>query len=78
MYIALGEDLKPILLIVDIMSRKSWAYVLSGSGDRFEKILIHYKKCLSEVDNINGIEGDAEFNNKQIKEFNESKNINQI
>jgi hypothetical protein len=40
--LSFGESFKNILLIVDIQSRRAWAYLLSkGTG---ENILIAYKK----------------------------------
>ena len=43
----IGENVKNILSIVDIQSRKAWAYLLSnGTG---ENILVAYKKFISEV-----------------------------
>jgi hypothetical protein len=53
MYYPVGTSFKNILLIVDIQSRKAWAYVISSTS--CENILNAYKKFESEVDIINAI-----------------------
>jgi len=73
MYYPIGTSFKNILLIVDIQSRKAWAYVISTSSG--ENILNAYKKFESEVDIINAIEGDNQFSFKAFKEYNDEKNI---
>ena len=73
MFYPIGESHKNILLIVDIQSRKSWAYVISTSSG--ENILNAYKKFESEVDIINAIEGDNQFSFKAFQEYNNEKNI---
>ena len=55
MYSPVGNTFKNILLIIDIQSRKAWAYVISSTSG--ENILNAYKKFESEVDIINAIEG---------------------
>jgi len=73
MYYPVGTSFKNILLIVDIQSRKAWAYVIfSTSG---ENILNAYKKIESEVDIINAVEGDNQFSFKAFQEYNNEKNI---
>ena len=64
MFYPIGESLKNILLIVDIQSRKCWAYVISTSSG--ENILNAYKKFVSEVDIIRAIEGIINFHLKHF------------
>jgi hypothetical protein len=72
-YYPIGESFKNILLIVDIQSRKAWAYLLSkGTG---ENILIAYKKFIDEVGQINSVEGDNQFSYKGFVEYNKDNNI---
>ena len=64
-----GDTLIPILLLVDILSRKAWAYVLTKSkqekrADVSVKTLENFK---NEVGNINGLTGDNEFSSAAIK-----------
>ena len=73
MYYPIGESFKNVLLIVDIQSRKAWAYVISSTSG--ENILNAYKKFESEVDIINAIEGDNQFSFKAFQEYNKEKNI---
>ncbi len=73
MYYPVGESFKNVLLIVDIQSRKSWAYVISSTSG--ENILNAYKKFESEVDIINAIEGDNQFSFKAFQDYNKEKNI---
>jgi hypothetical protein len=42
MYYPIGEIFKNVLSIVDVQSRKAWAYVISISSG--ENILVAYKK----------------------------------
>ena len=72
-----GESLLPILLLVDILSRKAWAYVLTKSKKekRAEVNVSTLKKFQEEVGNINGIEGDNEFSSGPIKKFCDDNNI---
>ena len=73
MFYPIGESFKNILLIVDIQSRKCWAYVISTSSG--ENILNAYKKFVSEVDIIRAIEGDNQFSFKAFLEYNNENNI---
>ena len=57
-----SDTLIPILLLVDILSRKAWAYVLTKS--KKEKVV-----------NINGLEGDNEFSSGPVKKFCDDNNI---
>jgi hypothetical protein len=72
-----GEGLIPILLLVDILSRKAWAYVLSKS--KKEKRAAVSVKTLQEFKNevglIHGLTGDNEFSSAAIKQFCEDNNI---
>ena len=71
MYFKRGDTQTPILLFVDILSRKSFAYVLNKSKDatRGENILECIEKLNKEVGWINSIIGDNEFSNKIISEY---------
>ena len=72
-----GETLIPILLLVDILSRKAWAYVLTKS--KKEKRAAVSVKTLEEFKNevglINGLTGDNEFSSAAIRKFCEDNNI---
>ena len=72
-----GDTLTPILLFVDILSRKLWAFVLSKNKDatRGENILECIEKVNKEVGGINSIIGDAEFGNKIITDYCHQHNI---
>ena len=72
-----GETLTPVLLFVDILSRKLWAFVLSQNKNttRGENILECIKKINKEVGGINALIGDAEFGNKIITEYCNDNNI---
>ena len=68
-----GETLQPILLLVDILSRKAFFYMLSKKTQ--ENILDALKLFKSEVGEINGLEGDNEFSKTDIKQFCNDNNI---
>ena len=72
-----GDTLIPVLLFVDILSRKLWAFVLSKSKDntRGENIVECINKINKEVGGINALIGDAEFGNKIITEYCNDNNI---
>jgi hypothetical protein len=72
-YYPIGESFKNILLIVDIQSRKAWAYLLSKSVG--ENTLVAYKKFISEVGQINAVQRDNQFSYKGFVEYNNDKNI---
>jgi hypothetical protein len=55
MFYPIGKTFQNVLLIVDIQSRKAWAYVISTSSG--ENTLASYKKIISEVGQIH-----SEFN----------------
>ncbi len=72
-----SEALIPILLLVDILSRKAFSFVLPKSikekrGDITVKTLEEFK---SQVGYIHGLEGDNEFGNAAVKKFCEDNNI---
>ena len=72
-----SDTLIPILLLVDILSRKAWAYVLTKS--KKEKRAAVSVKTLeifkNDVGTINGLEGDNEFSSAAIKKFCDDNNI---
>ena len=72
-----GETLIPILLLVDILSRKAWAYVLTKSKKkkRAEVSVKTIQEFKNEVGIINGIEGDNEFSSAPIKKFCDDNDI---
>ena len=61
----------PILLLVDILSRKAWAYVLTKSKKekRAEVSVKTIQEFKDEVGLIRGLEGDNEFSSAAIKTF---------
>ena len=65
--------MKPILLLVDILSRKAFFYGLSKKTR--ENILDALKLFKNEVGEINGLEGDNEFSKTDIKQFCNDNNI---
>ncbi len=72
-----GEILIPILLLVDVLSRKAWAYVLTKSkkekrAEVSGKTLEDFK---NEVGQINGLTADNEFSSAPIKKFWDDNNI---
>jgi transposase InsO family protein len=72
-----GETLIPILLLVDILSRKAWAYVLTKSKKekRAEVSVKTLEEFKDEVGSINGLTGDNEFSSAAIRKFCEDNNI---
>jgi hypothetical protein len=72
-----GDTLIPILLLVDILSRKAWAYVLTKSKKekRADVSVATLKEFKDEVGFIKGLEGDNEFSRASIKKFCEDNNI---
>ena len=72
-----GETLVPILLLVDILSRKAWAYVLTKSKKekRAEVSVKTLEDFKNEVGKINGLTGDNEFSSAAIRKFCEDNNI---
>ena len=72
-----GDTLIPILLLVDILSRKAFAYVLTKSKKEKRagiavKTLQEFK---SEIGYIHGLEGDNEFGSAAVKTFCNEHNI---
>ena len=72
-----GETLIPILLFVDILSRKAYAYILpKGKKEkRGDRTLTIIKQFVNDIGNVNGLEGDNEFSNKQLKTFCDENEI---
>ena len=72
-----GETLIPILLLVDILSRKAWAYVLTKSKKekRAEVSVKTLEEFKDEVGSINGLTGDNEFSTAAIRKFCEDNDI---
>ncbi len=72
-----AETLIAILLCVDILSRKAWAYVLTKSQKkkRAEVSVKTIQKFKDEVGLIRGLEGDNEFSSDPITEFCEDNDI---
>ena len=72
-----GETLIPILLLVDILSRKAWAYVLTKSKQekRAEVSVKTLEEFKNEVGQINGLTGDNEFSSAAIRKFCEDNDI---
>ena len=72
-----GDTLIPILLLVDILSRKAWAYVLTKSKQekRAEVSVKTLKEFKNEVGQINGLTGDNEFSSAAIKKICDDNNI---
>ena len=66
-----SSTLIPILLLVDILSRKAWAYVLTKSKKekRAEVSVKTIQEFKNEVGLIKGLEGDNEFSSAAIKKF---------
>ena len=66
-----SETLIPILLFVDILSRKAWAYVLTKSKKekRAEVSVKTIQEFKDEVGLIRGLEGDNEFSSAPIRKF---------
>ncbi len=74
MFYKIGQSLKPFLLLVDIMSRKTFCYFIPGEKN-MTKIITTYNKFLQEVDYVKTVEGDGEFDNASFKKLNEDKGI---
>jgi len=77
MYFKRGDTQTPILLFVDILSRKAFAYILPNSKEstRGNYILNCIEDLNNNVNGINGLIGDNEFNNKIIKTYCNDNNI---
>ena len=74
MFYKIGQSQKAFLLLVDIMSRKAFCYVISGNPNS-SKITDAYTDFLDQVGHVEAIEGDAEFGSKAFTDMNEEKNI---
>ncbi len=64
-----GDALIPILLLVDMLSHKAWAYVLTKSKHekRADVSVKTLQEFQAEVGFIKGLEGDNEFSSAAIK-----------
>ena len=74
MFFKIGQSQKAFLLLVDIMSRKAFCYVISGDPND-KKIEDAYMKFLDQVGHVEAIEGDNQFGSKTFTRINEAKNI---
>ena len=72
-----SDTLIPILLLVDVLSRKAWAYVLTKSKQekRAEVSVKTLEEFKNEVGKINGLTGDNEFSSAAIRKFCEDNDI---
>ncbi len=72
-----GDTLIPILLLVDVLSRKAWAYVPTKSKQekRAEVSVKTLEEFKNEVGQINGLTGDNEFSSAAIKKFCDDNDI---
>ena len=72
-----SETLMPILLLVDILSRKAFAYILpkSKKEKRAEVSVKTLEIFKNDVGYIHGLEGDNEFGSAAIKKFCNDNNI---
>jgi hypothetical protein len=72
-----SDTLIPILLFVDILSRKAWAYVLTKSKKE-KRAAVSVKtiqEFKDEVGLIRGLEGDNEFSSAAVKTFCDDNDI---
>jgi hypothetical protein len=74
MFYKIGQSQKAFLLLVDIMSRKAFCYVISGDPND-KKIEEAYMQFLDKVGHVEAIEGDNQFGSKTFTRINEDKNI---
>ena len=65
------------MLFVDILCRKAFSYILpKGKKEkRGDRTLTIIKQFVNDIGNVNGLEGDNEFSNKQLKTFCDENNI---
>jgi len=68
-----NKGISRFLLLVDILSRKAFAYPLKSGT--IENVLEVYKAFLSEIKDVNSITGDNFFGAKAFVELNENKGI---
>lgn len=75
-YKSANNGVDKFLLLVDILSRKAFAYILkSGKAD---DVLVAYKQFMDDVGqaNVISVAGDAFFGNDAFVRFNEERDIN--
>ncbi len=65
----------PILLLVDILSRKAWVYVLTKSKQEKRADVKTLQEFQAEVGFIKGLEGDNEVSSDAIEKFCEDNYI---
>jgi hypothetical protein len=72
-----SDTLIPILLLVDILSRKAWTYVLTKSKKekRADVSVQTLQEFKAEVGLIRGLEGDNEFSSAAVKKFCDDNDI---
>ena len=71
-YVKIGTSQKAFLLLVGIMSRKAPCYFISEDPNGV-KIVNAYEKFLEQAVNVNGREGDDEFNTKTFRDIKAKK-----
>ena len=69
-----NNKIKEFLLLMEIPSRKMWAYPLENG--QMETVLKAYKSFVNSVGKVVSIEGDDFFSAKSFKDFNEEHHIN--
>jgi hypothetical protein len=72
-YTKQNKGISRFLLLVDLLSRKAFAYPLKSGS--IENVIEVYKTFLEKVKDVNSITGDNFFNAKQFVELNERKDI---
>ncbi len=72
-----SDTLIPILLFVDIFSRKAWAYLQTKNKKekRAEVSVKTIQEFKDEVGLIRGLEGDNEFSSAAIRKYCEDNDI---
>ena len=75
-YKASNSGIDKFLLLVDILSRKAFAYILKSG--RMSDVLEAYKSFVKDVgkDRLKSVSGDNFFNNKQFLDYNEKIGVN--
>ena len=71
-----NHGIREFLMLIDILSRKVWAYPLKNG--KMETVMIEYKKFVNSVSKkkIMSIEGDDFFSAAVFKEYNNANGIN--
>ena len=71
---AANSGITMFLLLVEITSRKAFAYLLKNN--RMPTIVAAYKKFLDDVQMVRGVQGDDEFSAAEFVRLNEERRIN--